>query len=77
MQDGIIRVHSTLTPADPRGRQRKRPSRPFTLLDGESGDDRDDQRQVVLQPRPGPRCGGRVGTEPLAEEAGQSLDVRA
>lgn len=77
MQDGIIRVHSTPTPASPRGRQQRRPSRPFTLPDDESADEVDGQRQVVLQPRLGPARGGRIGSEPLAEEAGQSLDVRA
>jgi len=77
MQDGIIRVHSTPTPARPRGRQQRGSGRPFTLPDDESGDEADGQREVVLQPRPRPPRGVRIGTEPLAEEAGQSLDVRA
>lgn len=81
MQDGITRIYSTPAPAVERRRQHRRSTRAFTLPDAEpddeSSDSSDGQRQVILQPKPGRTDEARVGTTPLAEEAGQSLDVRA
>ncbi len=81
MQDSITRIHSTPAPTAQRRQQQRRSTRAFTLLeadpDDDSSDPSDGQRNVILQPRPSRTDESRVGTRPLAEEAGQSLDVRA
>ena len=81
MQDGINRIHSAAARTGPRRHQQRRSSRAFTLPDAESNDESndpsDDPRQVILQPSPSRSDEDRIGTRPLAEEAGQSLDVRA
>ncbi len=78
MQDSITRVY-TAPAADgyQRRRQQKRPSRAF-ILPTEGGEELEtSQPELTLQPVPRRSLGDRAGSKPLAEEAGQILDVRA
>lgn len=78
MTDGITKVYSAPAASGARRRQQERRSaQPFHLpFDGEE-EDGGDQRQIILHPKPRRSLEDRIGTKPLAEEAGQSLDVRA
>jgi len=79
MQESISNVRGALAPRPvERRRPRGNPSRPFRLPDGadeELDDGLDDGATLVPRPRRAPE--DRISTEPLAEEAGQSIDVSA
>ena len=83
MQESISNVRGALAPRPvERRRPRGNPSRPFRLpdgadeeLEGELDDGLDGGATLVPRPRRAPE--DRISTEPLAEEAGQSIDVSA
>ena len=80
MRDRITNVQGALAPQPPRRRgPRRQPARPFELPgeDRERGGADGSEHDAVLRPRPRRALDERVAQEPLAEEAGQSIDVRA